>query len=249
MFSLPSCVNDDTNSINNACSICLSNLNNSKTKTFTCNHTFHETCINEWLKDKDTCPMCRVVINVKPVITTNININVPRDLPPRTNFMKKIKKPVIVSVFILSILFHFCSSIYNIFLFYKTNIHINNYIKTLNDTELGAHNHNTYNPDVLIAYDIFYYLFLIIININIFNGCKNNCCGYAGGFILMSIMIITNCIIRSSFASNTNEYLNDDKLNFDSSYNTNLMTSYTIFLSSYGANVIISFYSYIQLLS
>lgn len=44
------------------CSICLSKLNG-RTKKLFCNHVFHRSCINRWLKHNSTCPCCRGVVN------------------------------------------------------------------------------------------------------------------------------------------------------------------------------------------
>lgn len=45
------------------CSICLDNLNldNGKKniKILSCFHKFHEDCVNTWLDENDTCPLCR----------------------------------------------------------------------------------------------------------------------------------------------------------------------------------------------
>lgn len=45
----------------NVCSICFDSMNNSKT-TLRCGHTFHESCINRWIKIKPTCPLCRRIL-------------------------------------------------------------------------------------------------------------------------------------------------------------------------------------------
>ena len=39
------------------CAICLNN-NGTFIKTV-CNHEFHEDCLNEWIKYKENCPICR----------------------------------------------------------------------------------------------------------------------------------------------------------------------------------------------
>lgn len=42
------------------CSICLKSLSNHTIQTLTtCGHRFHKRCITQWLKTKDTCPLCR----------------------------------------------------------------------------------------------------------------------------------------------------------------------------------------------
>jgi hypothetical protein len=40
------------------CVVCLENLRN-KIKTLTCCHVFHPKCINTWLYENQTCPICR----------------------------------------------------------------------------------------------------------------------------------------------------------------------------------------------
>ncbi|KAL3118846.1 hypothetical protein niasHT_008193 [Heterodera trifolii] len=40
------------------CSICLSKIG-PKAKQIKCQHTFHEQCINRWLQENTTCPICR----------------------------------------------------------------------------------------------------------------------------------------------------------------------------------------------
>jgi hypothetical protein len=40
------------------CCICLDKNNNEWIRT-QCNHDFHKTCINDWYKTKNTCPVCR----------------------------------------------------------------------------------------------------------------------------------------------------------------------------------------------
>ena len=44
------------------CSICLKDIyTNTMTKT-DCNHYFHTTCLDNWLKNRQTCPLCRATI-------------------------------------------------------------------------------------------------------------------------------------------------------------------------------------------
>lgn len=46
------------------CSICLDSLSVSDTQILPCIHKFHESCITEWLKEKYSCPICRMRINM-----------------------------------------------------------------------------------------------------------------------------------------------------------------------------------------
>ena len=46
------------------CSICLANLIVKKDiKILRCLHKFHKDCVNKWLEEKDTCPLCRATQN------------------------------------------------------------------------------------------------------------------------------------------------------------------------------------------
>lgn len=49
------------------CSICLENLSGSNTRGFPtrmpCSHVFHDRCLLEWFRRKNTCPMCRRVVS------------------------------------------------------------------------------------------------------------------------------------------------------------------------------------------
>jgi hypothetical protein len=267
----------DNNSFNN-CSICISNLKNTNNlHTLNCSHVFHKNCINEWLTKQNTCPMCRAIVNtqlvnIKPLnislpplpqinFQNFININAPHIIPSHPNNSinfkcwknikinkDKIIKYISMIFFILTCTFHLASSIYNNYVFFKTNNHINKYIKTLNETQLGDHNHNTYDVGVLIAFDIFYYFLFIIINIFLFKK-KNCCCGNASSFVFLAILLITNLIVRSEFIRTTNDFLKDDNLNFESSYYDNLMLSSVLFYSSCGLKFFISMVSYINILA
>jgi len=48
------------------CSICQSDFeNNDKIKKLNpCHHMYHSDCINHWLKNEKTCPICKQVIQV-----------------------------------------------------------------------------------------------------------------------------------------------------------------------------------------
>ena len=41
------------------CSICLKKMYCNNTVRTECEHTYHRICLETWLKDKDTCPLCR----------------------------------------------------------------------------------------------------------------------------------------------------------------------------------------------
>lgn len=48
---------------NEECSICLQDDSNLIFKKLKCRHIFHEPCINYWLKNNNTCPICRRELN------------------------------------------------------------------------------------------------------------------------------------------------------------------------------------------
>ncbi len=41
------------------CSICFDNISDSTKKSLNCDHNFHINCINTWLVENNTCPLCR----------------------------------------------------------------------------------------------------------------------------------------------------------------------------------------------
>lgn len=51
------------------CSICTDLFESDNTiSALPCGHTFHENCINQWLKNANTCPSCRVPVERGKVI-------------------------------------------------------------------------------------------------------------------------------------------------------------------------------------
>ena len=53
------------------CPICYDSLENGETRTTCCNHTFHRTCLKQWVQTKKQyghvpCPMCRTTLQ-KPL--------------------------------------------------------------------------------------------------------------------------------------------------------------------------------------
>lgn len=50
------------------CSICRQPILNICRKLNNCSHSFHVACIDEWLVDNNTCPICRAVIPTERVV-------------------------------------------------------------------------------------------------------------------------------------------------------------------------------------
>ena len=54
-FSLPQNQEDEST----ICAVCLFGPGSAVTTTTDCNHTFHKKCLEPWLEDNVTCPLCR----------------------------------------------------------------------------------------------------------------------------------------------------------------------------------------------
>jgi hypothetical protein len=51
-----------------SCSVCLTEIEKGQdTILVTCGHMFHNTCIMKWFEGKNTCPVCRFVVNEENV--------------------------------------------------------------------------------------------------------------------------------------------------------------------------------------
>jgi hypothetical protein len=66
---------DENQSVDNTCSICLSELLNDEMamKMPSCGHIFHSTCIKEWLMRQHICPFCRN--NIRQFLKSNPSFN------------------------------------------------------------------------------------------------------------------------------------------------------------------------------
>jgi len=47
------------------CSICLESYHDDMIYNLSCNHNFHKECLDDWLKQKKNCPLCRVNIYIE----------------------------------------------------------------------------------------------------------------------------------------------------------------------------------------
>ncbi len=59
------------------CTICMDEITRYDKKTLNCNHNFHINCINEWLRESNTCPICRApqTINSNRIYNTENTLN------------------------------------------------------------------------------------------------------------------------------------------------------------------------------
>ena len=46
------------------CSSCLQKINDNDIEVTKCNHTYHKTCLNDWLKFKTSCLICKTPLKV-----------------------------------------------------------------------------------------------------------------------------------------------------------------------------------------
>ena len=234
-------IDDDNNSIIsyvsiNNCSICLSSLDKEQSlKSLKCTHIFHNDCINTWLNKNTTCPICRTIIEINTrqislPAPINNNHNYHNNHNNHNNYSNNyynIFYIITVILFVLACLFHLCSSIYNTYVFLKTNNEINNNLKIQNDTLWK--NNNTYDASILIMYDCGYYLIFIISNIFILNKIKC-CCSPIPQCIFLTILLITGIIVRGEFFRSTRNFI--ENIYIDNSYYNNLVLSITLYYSS-----------------
>ncbi len=111
------------NNSDNLCIICQEDINND-VKFLDCIHKFHVNCIDKWLLESNTCPVCRIYINtfntnnisIPPITVNANNINIPlitvMSNNRRLNYIKKYIIPHIIIV-IISILFCILGGIYD----------------------------------------------------------------------------------------------------------------------------------------
>jgi hypothetical protein len=66
--TLKQCCAVEKNEIKGDCSICLEELVFSENNLIKldCNHYFHEKCIEKWITDKNSCPLCRFKVFKEP---------------------------------------------------------------------------------------------------------------------------------------------------------------------------------------
>jgi len=81
VLSVPDTVPDGEESTNGAnsandgdgddsCSICCEEISTAESETLSCGHRFHKRCIQQWVNNSDTCPLCRAVITNDDIAST-----------------------------------------------------------------------------------------------------------------------------------------------------------------------------------
>ncbi len=56
------------------CPICLASCSRGDVITIECTHVFHKSCLQKWLQNADTCPLCRTQMSTKTMCALNKNI-------------------------------------------------------------------------------------------------------------------------------------------------------------------------------
>ncbi len=148
------------------CSICMGSLKSSKNKKLECMHEFHTECIDKWLANNNTCPLCRQIVDVPlpnkiiDIIPENnyflptevvININITEQ--PRQNINNRIKCNIhyILFLFCRIVIFGglFASVIFFVYTQHNTIVNVYDFIDNLNMTEYN-YNETDYDTNSTI---------------------------------------------------------------------------------------------------
>jgi hypothetical protein len=216
--------NISLNSLDTYCSVCLSSLINDISK-LSCNHSFHEKCINEWLKEKNTCPLCRSSIikpnlDVLPIIN-NIRQHTNNNYNQRYNYKK-----ILTLILTILILFNFCSNFYLDYNISSIKNSINESL-ILNYTLLNKipSNNDHYIPLTFI-FDIFYVmLYYYTCSYLIYK--PNFCC-----VLTISALYMITIIIHQMHISDIFKRFNNDIYEFTEKYKYNFILSVILYYSS-----------------
>ena len=66
MIAINSSQSKNDSNLDSICCICLNDITKRTNKIVTrCNHNFCMECLNKWLQNNSTCPMCRLIICTK----------------------------------------------------------------------------------------------------------------------------------------------------------------------------------------
>ena len=219
-------INDDNISLksldNSYCSVCLSSLINDISK-LSCNHSFHEKCINEWLKEKNTCPLCRSSIirpnlDVLPIIN---NIRQHTDNNQRYNYKK-----LLTLILIILILLNFCSNFYLDYNISKCDNHTNDLL-IKNITLVTIKPDNERSAAVLFILDMFYTMIYYYASSYIIV-CKSNFCSVA----TISISCIINIGMHQMYIVDVFKRFENDIYEFSEKIKYDFIVSVILYGSS-----------------
>lgn len=189
------------NDININCSICTDDLeikpkrwcvkNNKDIKTLECNHQYHTECIDTWLENHNTCPLCRhEVKTVSEIYVSSNERNLERNVE-RNNFINKIKnnkRYVMYFIFYILLLSGAIAHIITL----STSI---NYIEKFNNNSSNVFNkEKIINNFIVITVYVAFLTILLFFKISLKNNsCINNSSyAFCGPSI---IMVLTICYI------------------------------------------------------
>lgn len=57
-------LDEKTLNINDNCSICFESMSEKIVSITICNHVYHDNCLDEWLLNNKTCPLCRYELKI-----------------------------------------------------------------------------------------------------------------------------------------------------------------------------------------
>ena len=220
--------------ININCSICTDNLekNNTPIKTLDCNHQYHTDCIDIWLKEHNTCPLCRQEVKKVSVIYnnyTNQNINQNTEINTEINTQRntqrnKIKRYVLYFLFYILLL---SGAIAYIITLSSTL----NYIEDFNNTNSSNDFHKKKIVNNIIIIIVYIVLLSIVFFSKIFFGnrnCINICAPHI--IILLTIFGIYFNVLNNNDITNYIKSLNDTNNINDKKINNYIITRNLIIL-------------------
>ena len=68
----------------NECIICLFDYKEETKKTTECNHTFHTECLDRWLENNTSCPLCRTELKPMSFSSGSVVADLIHDAPIQT---------------------------------------------------------------------------------------------------------------------------------------------------------------------
>ena len=205
--------------INILCSICTDNLeikskrcccikNNIPIKILDCNHQYHTNCIDIWLNDHNTCPLCRKVVKNISIVDNPYN----ERYNERNNFIDKIKNnkkhifySILYILFISGVITHIITLTSTV-----------NYIHTFNNTNSSNEFSKKKIINNIIFTSVYITLLSILLFLKIYLGNKNCIPAF---FVSSIILVLTFSYIFYNVV--INNYINDHIKLFNDTNNTN----------------------------